>query len=101
MTNETTILGLGLHEVRNVLLQNGFTDNYPYNNPTMVQYKASNGNSFHIYLDVMKPNRVTYLRGMKPETIQAFGLVGAGYRGRKFSFKTIEDLKNKLENWIY
>ena len=94
-----------LKEVKEQLIKSGFTDSYPFNNYTMVQYKAPNGNSFHIYLDETNPNRVATLRGMKPNTIMAFGLigsfVGSGKVGRKFSFKSPEELKNKLENWIY
>ena len=94
-----------LKEVKEQLIKNGFENSYPFNDYTLVQYKASNGNSFHIYLDETKPNRVATLRGMKPTTIMAFGLIGkfcgSGKVGRKFSFKTPEDLKNKLENWVY
>ena len=94
-----------LKEVKEQLIKNGFQDSYPFNDFTMVQYKSTNGNSFHIYLDETKPNRVAALRGMKPNTVIAFGLVGrfigSGKAGRKFSFKTPEDLKNKLENWVY
>ena len=96
---------ISLKEVKEQLIKNGFEDSYPFNDYTMIQYKAENGNSFHIYLDETKPNRVEALRGMKPTTIIAFGLIGtfigSGKVGRKFSFKTPEDLKNKLENWIY
>ena len=94
-----------LKEVKEQLIKNGFKDSYPFNDYTMVQYKASNGNSFHIYLDETKPNRVAALRGMKLTTSMAFGLIGkfcgSGKVGRKFSFKTPEELKNKLENWVY
>jgi hypothetical protein len=94
-----------LKEVKDQLIKNGFENSYPFNDYTLVQYKASNGNSFHIYLDETKPNRVATLRGMKPTTIMAFGLIGkfcgSGKVGRKFSFKTPEELKNKLENWLY
>ena len=96
---------ISLKEVKEQLIKNGFEDSYPFNDYTMIQYKAENGNSFHIYLDETKPNRVEALRGMKSTTIIAFGLIGkfigSGKVGRKFSFKTPEDLKNKLENWIY
>ena len=94
-----------LKEVKEQLIKNGFKDSYPFNDYTLVQYEATNGNSFHIYLDETKPNRVRALRGMKPNTIMGFGLigqfVGSGKVGRKFSFNTPKDLKNKLENYIY
>ncbi len=94
-----------LKAVKEQLIKNGFQDSYPFNDYTMVQYEAANGNSFHIYLDETKSNRVAALRGMKPNTITAFGLIGkfigSGKVGRKFSFITPEDLKNKLENWVF
>jgi hypothetical protein len=94
-----------LKEIKEQLIKNGFQDSYPFNDYTMVQYKATNGNSFHIYLDGNKPNRVESLWGTKPNTIQGWGLIGEFIGsvkvGRKFSFKTPEDLKNKLNNWVY
>ena len=95
-----------LKEVKEQLIENGFNGSYPFNDYTMVQYKAKNGNSFHIYLDESKPNRVNTLRGMKPNVFSAFGLIGefvggGGRRGRKFSFKDPEDLKSRLENLIF
>jgi hypothetical protein len=94
-----------LGEIIDYLKENGFKGSYPYSDYNMIQYEAPNGNSFHIYLDGNKPNRVESLWGTKPNTIQGWGLigefVGSGKVGRKFSFKTPEDLKNKLNNWVY
>ena len=94
-----------LKEVKEQLIKNGFKGSYPYSDANMIQYEAPNGNSFHIYLDRNKPNRVESLWGTKPNTIQGWGLIGefigSGKVGRKFSFKTAEELKNRLENWVY
>lgn len=94
-----------LKQVKENLLKNGFRGSYPINDYTMVRYKTSNGNEFDIYLDEKKPNRVTALRGHKPNTVRSFGLIGefegSGKVGRKFSFNTPEELKNKLENLIF
>lgn len=91
--------------MREFLLVNGFQGSYPFYDPTMVRYTATNGNSFEVYLDEKKPNRVAALRGHKPGVVTAIGLVGefegSGKVGRKFSFNTPEELKNKLESWIF
>jgi hypothetical protein len=92
-----------MKDIKEELLKNGFADSFPYSNYNMVRYTAKNGNKFDIYLDDAKPNRVETLRGHKPGVFSAFGLIGnfVGGKGtnRKFSFKTPEDLKNKLDNW--
>jgi hypothetical protein len=95
-----------LKKVKEQLFENGFQDSYPFNDHTMVRYTATNGNSFHIYLDENKPNRVDALRGMKPNVVSAFGLIGefvggGGRKGRRFSFKSPKDLKEKLDNLIF
>ena len=96
---------VSLKEVKNELFKEGFGDSYPYSNCYMVQYKASNGNSFQIYLDEKKPNRVRTLRAMKPNTVSAFGLigefVGGKVKGRKFSFNSPKQLIEKLEKWEF
>lgn len=93
-----------MKEVKEELFKNGFANSYPYGNYNMVRYTAKNGNKFDIYLDDKKPNRVKTLRGHKPEVFCSFGLignfVGGKAKGRKFSFKNSEDLKDKLDNWI-
>ena len=92
-----------MKEIKKQLFEIGFKDSYPHSNNTMIKFKAENGNSFDIYLDPTKPNRVKCLRGYKPNDIMAFGLIGdfIGHKGeyRKFSFKTPNQLKEKLENW--
>jgi hypothetical protein len=82
----------------------GFKNSFPFSNETMVRYKSPNGNSFDVYLDFDKPNKVVCLRGKKEGSIIAYGLIGnfVGGKGRyrKFSFKTPQQLKEKLDNWI-
>ena len=90
-----------MNEIKKELFAVGFTDSYPHSDHTMVQYSSANGNSFHIYLDPEKPTRVKTLRGIRSKSIMAAGLIGnfIGGKGsmRKFSFKSPQDLINKLE----
>ena len=83
----------------------GFKNSYPFHNNSMIQYTATNGNHFHIYLDSDNPTKVTCLRAQKPGSIQGYGLIGnfVGGKGRhrRFSFKTPHDLKEKLEKWVF
>jgi hypothetical protein len=82
----------------------GFKNSYPFSDTTMVRYKAPNGNSFDVYLDFDNPNKVVCLRAQKEDSIIAKGLVGkfVGGKGnhRKFTFKTPQHLKDKLDNWV-
>jgi hypothetical protein len=90
-----------MNEIKKELFAVGFTDSYPYSDYTMVKYSSINGNSFHIYLDPVKYNRVKTLRGINPKSVMAAGLIGNFISGkgsmRKFSFKSPQDLINKLE----
>jgi hypothetical protein len=93
-----------MKEIKQQLFEIGFKDSYPHSDYTMVRFKTENGNSFDVYLDPTKPNKVKCLRGHKPNDIMAFGLIGdfIGGKGKypKFSFKTPKQLKEKLENWV-
>jgi hypothetical protein len=101
--NENKLNESTLSDIKDDLYNNGFRDSYPHSNYTMVQYDDSKGTNWQIYLNPKKPDQVMTLRRNKKGTIMADGLIGnfVGGKGkyRAFSFKSPEDLKNKLENW--
>jgi len=90
-----------MEKIKKELFAVGFKDSYPHSNYNMVQYIAKNENSFHIYLDPAKPNRVKSLRGIRLKSIVTAGLIGNFISGkgsiRRFSFKSPQDLIDKLE----
>ena len=90
-----------LAQVKEQLLQSGFTGPYPFNDYTMVQYTSAEGVKFQIYLDTKKPNRVDCLRICKPGHVLGFAIIGnfVGGNGRmnRFSFDSAEQLIKKIE----
>lgn len=92
---------LTLAQVKDQLLQSGFTGSYPYNDYTMAQYTSAEGIKFLINLDAEKPNRVDCLRACKPGIIMADGIIGKFVSGtgrmKRFSFDSAEQLIKKIE----
>ena len=95
--------GSPLDDMKETLYAAGFDSAYPHSTYNMVRYKDSKGGKFDIYLDPKKPNKVTTLRH-NTKDFKSTGLVGnfigSKGAGRRFSFKTPEDLKKKLENML-
>jgi hypothetical protein len=90
-----------LNSIKADLLQHPSFNRKHYTSWTCVTYTSKCGITFDVYLDELKANRVKTLRANKTGHSVAKGLigdfVGGKARGRKFSFKTTQDLIFKLE----